>query len=268
MTAESPGNARRPEFIGRQLEFTAHVRDPKRHPCPADVEERRMAVYRELLYNNVEGFVSGAFPVLRSLMDDGQWHALVRDFFARHRCTSPLFLEIPREFLDYLREQRAPEPGDPPFLDELAHYEWVELALSVLDAKLDEHAVDPEGDLLAGSPVLSPAAWCLRYAYPVHRIGPGYRPDGPGKAPTHLLVYRGGDEEVHFMEVNAVTARLLELLGGEPAPGGRRALERIARELRHAEPQAVIDAGRAVLEDLRARGVVLGARTPWRRGPK
>ena len=74
-----------PEFIRRQYAFAAHIRDPGSHPVPADVDDRHMAVYRELFYNNVEGFLSTTFPVLRKLHDDTAWQALVRDYFAHHR---------------------------------------------------------------------------------------------------------------------------------------------------------------------------------------
>ncbi len=63
-------------------------------------------MYRELFFNNIEGFLSGNFPVLRKILDDQQWFALVQDFFAKHPCQSPYFSEIPEEFLDYLQNER------------------------------------------------------------------------------------------------------------------------------------------------------------------
>jgi hypothetical protein len=248
----------RPEFQSRQLRFTAHIRDPERVPPPADVPERRMAVYRELLYNNVEGFIARSFPVLRRVYEETAWHRLVRGFFARHRCRTPYFLEIPREFLDYLEREHEPGPGDPPFLVELAHYEWVELALSVSEAEADPARFDPRGDLLAGRPVLSPTAWPLAYAWPVHRIGPRFRPAEPPDQPTFLLAWRGPDEAVHFMELNPVTARLLELVEAGREASGRAMLERIAAEISHPDPARVIHAGREALETLREAGAVLG----------
>ena len=86
--------AEQADFIRTQVAFAAHIRDPEGVAAPGDVEARRMAVYRELFYNNVEGFVSSGFPVLRSLYDDEPWHALVREFFIKHRCQTPYFLEI------------------------------------------------------------------------------------------------------------------------------------------------------------------------------
>jgi hypothetical protein len=248
----------RPEFIRRQYAFAAHIRDPERAPAPADIEDRRMEIYRELFYNNVESFLSGTFPVLRRIHDDRNWHALARDFFAHHRSRTPLFLEIPREFLNWLEHERNARPGDLPFLYELAHYEWVELALSVAEETPGKNNVDPEGDLLTGIPVLSPLVWQLAYHYPVHRIGPDFLPDRPGATPTFLVVYRDRKDEVGFMEVNPVTKRLLELLASEAGATGEKLLLDIAQELSHPQPGVVIDGGLEILNDLHKKDIILG----------
>jgi hypothetical protein len=244
-------------FQRLQYRFAAHLRDPARNQPPRGIEPRRMKVYRELFYNNVEGFLANAFPVIRRITPDARWHAMARDFFARHESHQPLFHRIAEEFLRYLEHERRAK-GDPPFLRELAHYEWVELALSVAPAPPSPR-LDPRGHLLDGVPVVSKLAWSLDYAWPVHRIGPEYRPAGPPPQPTHLVVWRNADDEVKFMEANAVTARLVRLL--EPArTTGRKALARIARELRHPQPEAVVAEGAAILAGLRERGIVLGTR--------
>lgn len=245
-----------------QYAFAAHLRDPRRHKAPRGIEPRRMKIYTELFYNNVQGFLASAFPVLRRITPDARWNAMARDFFARHQSHQPLFHRIAAEFLAYLEHERGRVKGDPPFLRELAHYEWVELALSVAEAPPSKQLADPDGDLLDQVPAVSPVAWSLSYAWPVHRIGPDYQPDVPPPQPTHLVVWRDADDEVKFMEANAVTARLLQLVG----PGrttGRKALARIARELKHPQPEVVIGEGAAILRGLRERGIILG--TPPRR---
>ena len=253
-----PKPAEAPAFIRRQYEFAAHIRDPEHHPRPADVEERRMAIYRELFFNNVEGFLASSFPVLRSLFDDTTWTALARDFFAHHECHTPLFLEIPREFLHYLEQEREAREEDPPFLYELAHYEWLELALAVAEDPDPETGIDPDGNLLEGHPRLSALAWAFRYEYPVHRISPEFRPDAPEPDGVFLLVYRDADDEVHFLELNPVSARLFALLRDEPALSGGAALEQIAAELGHARPKLVLEGGLAILDQWRARGILWG----------
>lgn len=249
-------------FQRLQYRFAAHLRDPRRHPAPRGIEERRLKVYRELFYNNVESFLASGFPVLRRITPDRRWHAMARDFLARHESHQPLFHRIAEEFLKYLERERGAVKGDPPFLRELAHYEWVELALSVSDAEFPP--ADPAGDLLDGVPLLSPVAWPLAYRFPVHRIGPAFQPAKPGESPTHLVVWRNRDDEVKFMEANAVTARVLQLMSGGRR-SGRAILRQVARELRHPDPAAVVADGAALLRGLQERGIVLGTRRPMRR---
>ena len=185
---------------------------------------------------------------------------MARDFLARHRSQTPLFPEIGQEFLRYLQEERGDAAEDPPFILELAHYEWVELALSLSDA--DRHAppAAPNGTLLAAVPVISPLALNLSYQYPVHRISPEYQPETPGEQPTHLVVYRNRLYDVEFLEINAVTQRLVQLLKENPEWTGRNAVARIAEELDHPQPDSVVDAGRQLLQELRSRDIIIGTR--------
>ncbi|MGB5261693.1 MAG: putative DNA-binding domain-containing protein [Gammaproteobacteria bacterium] len=248
----------RADFIDTQYAFAAHIRDPANQPAPVDIEDRRMGIYRELFYNNVENLLANFFPVLREIHEDDHWHAMVRDYFHHHHARTPLFLEIPREFLTWLRDEREPRAGDLPFLCELAHYEWVELALAIAEDTTGRDTVDPAGDLLSGKPVLSPLAWHMTYAFPVHRIGPDFIPDESGQSTTSLAVYRDRDDEVGFMEINPVTKRLLELLDANETASGREILTRIAAEMAHPDPEVVINGGLEIMNNLREKGIITG----------
>jgi hypothetical protein len=242
-----------------QRRFTAHVRNPAEVAAPEGVEHRRMTIYSELIYNNIEGFLSGGFPVLRSLYRDEDWQRLVRAFITDYRCGSPYFLEISQEFLNYLMNVRQPSPADPPFLLELAHYEWVELALDVSADSFPTAGVDPRGDPLAGVPVLSPLVMNLQYRYPVHLIGPGTEPDAAPAEPTFLVVYRNRADRVRFMESNAATARLLELLAGNAqGSSGRQLLEQLAAEMNTDSVVSVVDYGSRLLREFLALDILAG----------
>lgn len=219
-----------------------------------------MNIYRELFYNNVEGFMASSFPVLRKIMTDEQWHALIRDYFSHHKAKTPLFPEMPREFLQYLQEEREPQDSDPSFLLELAHYEWVELALSLADEENDGNDINPNGDLLEDHPVLSSLAWPLQYHFPVHQIGPDYQPENPPESPTFIVVYRNIDDNIGFLEINPATARFLQLLNQDNKQSGRTLLEQIAAEINHADHEAVVQGGLSILQDLRMRDIILGIR--------
>lgn len=240
-----------------QRQFAGHIRDPEGQSPPAGVEDRRMSIYRDLFYRNIEGFISGAFPVLHTILAEDRWHDLVRDFIRQYRCQTPYFLEISQEFLGYL-QQRQPQPRDPPFMLELAHYEWVELALDVADVELDWSAIAANGDLLEGRPVVSPTAWSLAYQYPVHRIGPGWQAETPPPQATYLVVYRNREQVVKFMEINGVTARLLELIGANEQLSGAQALQQLAVEMGHDDLPRFYQLGREILGKLQASGIVLG----------
>lgn len=251
----------RPDFQKLQYAFAAHLRDPSRHPPPNGIEDRRLSIYRDLFFNNVANYLTKAFPVLRRIYADADWDAMVRDYFARHVSHSPQFYQIAEEFLRYLDKERGERPEDPPFLRELAHYEWVELRLAILDIDPDaDPAIRRDGDPMTEPPVLSPLAWPLTYRYPVHLLGPEHRPDQPPEEPTHLVVYRNRADDVRFLKVNAVTARLLALIQTEPERTGREHLETIAAELKHPDPNVVIEGGRKILADLAARDILLGTR--------
>ncbi len=247
-----------PNFKKHQYAFTAHIRDPENNPLPAGVEDRRMAIYRELLFNNVNSFLENSFPVLRSLYRDESWLKLARNFFANHQSKTPYFLEIPQEFLDFLQSEYHPIHEDPPFLLELAHYEWVELALTVADEGTDTDNIDRNGDLLAGIPVVSPLAWLLVYQWPVHRISPDYRPNQPPENPSYLIVYRDNEDTVQFIEANPVTARLMQLMQENKDQPGRELLQQVADEIEHPDPEIVLQGGHQTLVRLYKKGIVSG----------
>jgi len=241
-----------------QRAFAAHIREPSVHPAPADIEDRRMNIYRELFYKNIEGFISSAFPILRKLYSDTDWHQMVRDFIHRHQSQTPYFLEISEEFLSYLDDEREPQSCDPVFALQLARYEWAELALFVAEQDTPEDAVSADHSLIDHIPVLSPLAWSMVFDYPVHQIGESFRPERPSEQPVCLVVYRNRQDKVAFLEANPVTARFLELCEGNGERLGRDLLLQIAQELQHPDPNLVVNAGTEILAQLRQLDIIYG----------
>lgn len=254
--------AERAGFQDLQYRFSRRIRDPEHAPLPEGIEPRRMKVYEDLFFNNASNLLAGTFPVLSKILGKARWNALIRDFMVRHEAHTPLFPEVPQELLHFLETARQRHPDDPPFTYELAHYEWVELALQTSQATHDAPDVDRHGDLLSGVPVLSALAWPLAYRFPVHRLSPAFAPDEAPEAATFLVVYRRRDDEVKFMELNAVTARLLELAGAEGSQAsGRELLLAIAKEMGHPDPEAIVRAGADTLAMLKDNDIILGTRT-------
>ena len=197
------------DFAAIQREFVAHIRDPQAQPFGHDIEDRRLAIYRDLLFNNIKSFISSGFPVLCSLYSDADWQALVRQFFANHACRSPYFSDISLEFVEYLSREHQPQSHEPPFLAELAHYEWLELDVSI--RKLAEPIEYWDGQQGFDGVRMSPLASLVSYHYPVHQIGPQFQPQSPGE-PIYLVVYRDSEDEVNFSLLNPVSAHLVNIL--------------------------------------------------------
>jgi hypothetical protein len=196
-------------FQEYQKQFVEYLRDPEHKEKPAYAPKERIQVYENLLINNVNGFVETAFPVLQSIIPAEDWKQLVRQFFINHPCSSPFFVDISKQFLDFLAESEQPLQQRFPYLTSLAHYEWLELAVSIRE---DSHGQPLTADnLMSPTIALANTAEPASYQFPVHKISEDNAEDSavttPLEQPVYLVLYRKLDaSEVNFLEVNAVTA--------------------------------------------------------------
>jgi len=249
-------------FQDKQYAFAAYIRDPEHRPAPEGIEDRRMSIYRELFFNNLRNLLGKTFPVLRKLHDDGHWDRFIRQFMQNHHAKTPYFLELPEEFLNFLRNEYEHQVDDFPFLTELAHYEYIELALSVSTESNNLDGVDPDGDLLANIPVKSVLTWAYAYQYAVHRISPDFLPTQAEDQPVYLAVYRQADDKVGFLELNPVTANLLNAIEENVADRtGEELLREIATTINYLNVDAFITHGAAALKEMRQLEILTGTRS-------
>lgn len=235
--------------------FAAYIRQPQDNPLPLGVKPERMAVYRELFFNNVTGFLSANFPVLHQIMGEAAWQQLAQDFFATHRCQTPYFSDISEEFLHYLQNERQCT-ADLPFMVELAHYEWVEMALAIAQGTLRLCPVD---NLVDSSLALSNFACVLAYQFPVHRLSPQYIPLTVPVQPTFLVVYRDVNEDVQFLDITLLTYQLLQLIQETPRQRVQDYLTQLLALFPAVDEAALRRHGEAILSDFALRGVVVCA---------
>ena len=239
------------EFQRYQLEFTAHIRNPKVNKKPAQVNDAGMAVYREIVFTNIFNAVSACFPVCVQVLGKNAWDKLVRQFFANYQATSPIFREIPQQFLQFLNTV-----GNlPAYFQQLAHYEWVELAINTQQTEAEK--LSKKMNLLDEKPILAPAHMLLEYDYAVHKIAKRNLPKTTKS--THLLVFRNSEFKVKFIELNPTTYQLLRLIQ-ENNTTGKQALVRLAEDLQHPDANAVIQFGLEVLSDLANQQAIAGSR--------
>lgn len=249
-------------FQDAQYAFAAHIRDPEHTMAPPGIEDRRMAIYRELFFNNLFNLLGTFFPVLRKIHSREQWHRMIREFMRKHRAKTPYFLQLPEEFLGFLQTEYPAADDDYPFLTELAHYEYAELALGVSVDENETSNVDPEGDLLAEIPVKSVLAWAFAYKYPVHRISKEYLPNGPAEQPVYLAIFRRSNDKVRFLELNAVTAALLDAVeNNEGRLSGEMLLRELAETISYPDVDALIQHGAGALEEMKQLEIIIGTQS-------
>ena len=237
------------DFQRYQAEFTAHIREPVRHKKPAKVDATRIAVYQKAVFNNIAESVSVCFPVCQTVFGKRVWQKLMRDFVANFSASSPIFREIPQQFLQFLSTKNEL----PAYLHPLAHYEWAELAVSHLPA--NNITLSKKTDLLKQTPILAPHL-LLEYNFAVHKIAKNKKPKQPEK--TYLLVYRNSDFAVRFIALNPMTFSLLKLLESENM-AGEQGLMRLAEQVKDVDANIILKFGAELLQQLADSGAILGS---------
>lgn len=225
-------------FQDYQFALTQNLRAPKTVARPANTVPKRVSVYAELIYNNLNGFLESAFPVLRKILKKKRWKKLTRDFLRDHRSQSPLFRDIPQAFLDYLSTVDLQAAGIPPFALELAHYEWLELALDIHPQKV---RWPKTVSLDMTQPVrVNPVLELVAYQFPVHQISPDNQPNTASGGPYFLLLWRNRHHRVGFKVLSAASAQLLHALQRGVSPI-QAAVEILSGGQDHSHLEAILN---------------------------
>ncbi len=167
-----------------------------------------------------------------------------------HQASSPIFREISQQFLQFLKSVE----NLPVYLQQLAHYEWVELAVSAQQTEAKK--LSKKADLLNEKPVLAPAHILLAYDYAVHKISKRNTPKTTES--TYLLVFRNTENKVKFIELNPMTFQLLSLIEKNKLTG-IQALTRLAVEIVSTDVDAIIQFGVEILTDLEKQQAIVGS---------
>lgn len=246
-------------FQAVQMEFSHYLRTGNDEDRPPELEARRMEIYRDLFYKNTLNFCVSVFPVLKSIVGDSQFEAMVRRFMIDHRAHTPYFHEIGQEFFQWLSEQT--EFQLPAYGLELAHYEWLELAMDIMD--VDNSPAHANGNCWAEPPVLAAALACPSYHYAVHEVSKSHAEAADIERPTFLAVWRDRHDRVKFMEMNGLTWMLLNHMMSHPEKTGQTVADAVWDEC-NAQlgiERAVYDHGaRQTLATLQENGIILGSR--------
>jgi uncharacterized protein len=179
-----------------QEAFTGFIRG-KMPLLPPGVSFKQMKLYKTLVINNLNEVLSPCFPVLTSILPQSLWVELVEAFLETHHGTTPLFHQVAREFVLFLKEMILP---DYPFCYALAHYEWTELDLETQQEQDTPIKTTKPFQLLDTPLQLNSTARLLHYSFDVEHIS------------TFLLVYRDIQDKVQFIKLNHLSATVIRIM--------------------------------------------------------
>ncbi|MBS4051649.1 MAG: putative DNA-binding domain-containing protein [Methylomonas sp.] len=242
-------------FLTQQRAFLNYLRNPADASLPEGFDAGRLKVYADLLYNKFDESLSACFPVIHSLLPKEAWRSLLLEFIAGHTCRTPYYRRIPDEFVQYLRQIRPEDPALP-FLADLAHFEWVELQLSIAEAIDLPHRTLTAAQLLRAVPVFAPVTQLLAYQWPVEDIGPDYLPTEVPEDITHILGFRDPNDQVQFVALSTATAHLVRRLHNSGL-SGEQALAEMGGNLPQPALSQFMRFGLQTLAELNQRGAIV-----------
>lgn len=229
-------------FQQTQAEFTHWLRQPDAAPLPVGILPARMHTYRELLFNNVISFVDITFPVAKALLPKPIWQRLSEHFFADYHCHSPFFYDISLHFREFVAALNWPELADFPWLTELLHYEWMELAADIAeepnpsiasDCVLADESCWSQTD----APVrLAMPAWPLAYQWPVASWTVETEVADLQAQAQAVVLWRNRADDVRSLVVEPLTAWLIERIQLGSQELKHQTLNNLADELVSASP--------------------------------
>jgi len=235
-----------------QTSMAQYLRDPLNTSAPKELDERRVSIYSELVFNNIESQLSASFPVISSILSKENWYSIIREFIRDYRAQTPYFTQLSAEFVTFIANRTlagTENKAEYDFLLELAHYERVELDLYMMDED-HERASIKEADLLTTPISLASTTQLLAYAYPVHQISTDFLPREAPTQPTFLLLFQDQEQEVRFFELQPLAYRLVEKLSQADSINGLTLLNEIAQEMNLEMNHIFIHHGKNLLAQL------------------
>lgn len=196
-----------PQLAKFQAQFGDYLRKQTHNREDETLVPQRVGqLYQELIYNSVANFPKQCFVICQAMLGD-EFDALCREFFRQERLHSPYFPDINRDFVAFI-EAKVEAGVLPAFFADLAHFEWIELAVDLLpDAAANAifmHRARPIA--------LNPTLQNLRYDYAVQAIDVETQPQEIYAEESYLVMYRNLDSVISTLQTNALTFLLIEFI--------------------------------------------------------
>ena len=238
-----------------QSRMAGYCRDGKSVELPVDSEER-LSHYRRLVFNVVKGILEQSYPVATRHLPSDMWNQLVIDFFAEHNCQDPQVWRMPKELIDFVKNNPDRYSGIP-YLSDLLRMEWLEIEVHSMPDKSIPNP-SPIGDMLNQPLVFNPHFRLEQFEFPVHQI---HQLD-PAKQTSDffLLVFREEETgKVQFIQLQPFMAVFLDTLMLNPTISAVDAAESVCQTTGHVADQLLFMQIEALLNHLYVKKFIMGS---------
>jgi hypothetical protein len=218
----------------------------------------RLAVYRSLVRNGLEGVVIRMLPRTRMRMNaacEGRFDLDMARFFEEVGPRTHYLRDVPHELFAWARARWASDPGVPGYLPDLAAYELAGFAVAAAESPPESSP----GEVAPDRPLaLHRSTRVMTFGWAVHELAAGEQAtDVPTRRDVHLLAYRDAGHAVRWLDLSPLAAGIVRLLlAGETL---QSAVSRACEEHGTSVTTVATDVA-LLLSDLGERGVLLGSR--------
>lgn len=241
------------DFRQTQFALARYLRDPLGASLPAGVNAADANACSQEMVDHLCDILAPAFPVTHALLGDDMWGLTVRMFLKDAPCHMPWATALQRAFVTHVCGS-TDMLQLPAWLQDLAHFEWLQTAVSTLPVTWP--AFDATGDTMHNAVVLNPTHVEAAYEWPVHDIDTEHKPDDMQH--THVTMLRDLQDELHVFDSSVFRGQLIGLL--RDGQTGEQAFMGLAMWLSHPDPENFVQEGVQVMAQLQREGVVLGTR--------
>jgi hypothetical protein len=181
------------------------------HKLSDELQVRRERVhhYRRLVFNVVNDSLQSAFPLTKNLLEDKRWDQLVHQFFAGYKPQSPQVWKMPGEFYEWFSKSEQPLRDDFPFMDELLHFEWLEVVLFMME-DIPYPISHKQGNWMDSTVAVNPEFRIIQTNYPVH-LKKAAKIQDADKGDFFILMFREKNTgRIQFMDLSPFFAVVVE----------------------------------------------------------
>ncbi len=195
-----------------QKRLTNWVRTGKESGVPG-ATSNGLKQYRRLFRNNINNSLSQAYPISFEVLSDEEWSTLVDEFFEKHDAKTPHIWKLPFEFYQFVKANNFSEKFNYPFLNDLVHFEWLEIEVYTMPNEYPQPYVK-SGDILNNVLEVNPEYRLTQLEYPVHMYAA--KESVNHKGDYFLLTYREPKTfDVKFMNLDPLHVLFFEKVANE-----------------------------------------------------